>query len=376
MKQTLLNNLKNLPGARINRKIVVFSVDDYGNVRLDSKKALENLKQNNIHPNGRFDELDTLETTQDLEQLYEVLTSVKDKTGRNAAFTPYALPCNIDFEATQEKREFVPETLHKTWKRLKNEQPKAYENIDKLWQEGMDNKIFIPQFHGREHLNINLFNKSYAAGEAAVIQNLKYKSLIALPSRKDLPNVGFTQAFAFWDKSEIESHKEIIKDGLQKFREVYGFDTTVFTPPAQQLHPELYAYIETLGVQAIDKPLYTNRHLGTGNYKKEFNKLGRSSGQNHITIVRNVVFEPTNGNIDHVGKALKQVEAAFRWNKPANISSHRVNYCGHIDPQNRRLGLAALKELLQRIVKKWPDVEFMGVDEMVRVVEGRWVVMR
>jgi hypothetical protein len=39
MKQNLILNLKNLVGWRTKRKIVVISVDDYGNVRLDSKKA-------------------------------------------------------------------------------------------------------------------------------------------------------------------------------------------------------------------------------------------------------------------------------------------------------------------------------------------------
>ncbi len=85
-------------------------------------------------------------------------------------------------------------------------------------------------------------------------------------------------------------------------------------------------------------------------------------------LVRNVVFEPTNGNSDHIGKALKQIEAAFQWHKPANISTHRVNYCGHIDPANRAKGLNSLKTLLQQIVKKWPDVEFISSAELGELI--------
>jgi hypothetical protein len=77
---------------------VVFSVDDYGNVRLDSKQARTNLDAAGLPIYSRFDALDTLETKQDLEQLYTVLSSVKDKKGKSAVFTPFALPCNIDFE--------------------------------------------------------------------------------------------------------------------------------------------------------------------------------------------------------------------------------------------------------------------------------------
>jgi hypothetical protein len=82
-------------------------------------------------------------------------------------------------------------------------------------------------------------------------------------------------------------------------------------------------------------------------------------------MVRNVVFEPTEERgIDWVDFTLKQIENAFRWDKPAIISSHRVNFCGHIDKKNREKGLKSLESLLQEIVKKWPDVEFMSADEL------------
>jgi hypothetical protein len=82
-------------------------------------------------------------------------------------------------------------------------------------------------------------------------------------------------------------------------------------------------------------------------------------------LVRNVVFEPThNRGFNWVDFTFKQVEAAFRMNKPANISSHRVNYCGHINEENRKVGLTALKQLLDKIVKRWPEVEFISADQL------------
>ena len=88
-------------------------------------------------------------------------------------------------------------------------------------------------------------------------------------------------------------------------------------------------------------------------------------------MVRNCVFEPTEpSNIDWVETCLKQVEVAFRWNRPAMISSHRVNFCGHIDPENRKIGILALKKLLKNIVKKWPDVEFMTTVELGKLIQN------
>lgn len=82
-------------------------------------------------------------------------------------------------------------------------------------------------------------------------------------------------------------------------------------------------------------------------------------------MVRNIVFEPVeNRGEDSVNLAMKQIEAAFRWNRPAIISSHRVNFCGHVNPENRVNGITALKDLLKRITERWPDVEFMSADQL------------
>ena len=158
---------------------------------------------------------------------------------------------------------------------------------------------------------------------------------------------------------------------MSHFEKVFGFAPRTFTPPSQQLHPELYPFVESLGVQGIDKPLRCTRRLDKGKEVREINVLGQKAGHSHVTIVRNVVFEPTKDlAFDSVKLALDQMAAAFRWRRPAIISSHRVNFCGHIDPENRKYGLAALKRLLDGIVSRWPDVQFISADELVEKVRA------
>ena len=55
---------------------------------------------------------------------------------------------------------------------------------------------------------------------------------------------------------------------------------------------------------------------------------------------------------------------AYYWNKPAIISTHRLNYVGYINPSNRDKNLKLLDHLLSSILKKWPDVEFMTSVEL------------
>lgn len=371
MKQTLANHIKNVGGWTTKRKILCFAVDDYGNIRLHSPGSVEKLKSKGVQLSGRFDYFDALDTCEDYEQLYEVLSSVKDKHQNHAIFTPYALSANIDFDKVlKERRKYEYELLPETYKKLAAED-QAYEGAFEMLQEGISNKLIKPQFHGREHLNIGLFEDFLNIEHPHLMANLENHSYAGIPKLTEKPTIGFTQAFAFWDEKEVENHKVIIKDGLQCFEKVYGYKSVTFTPPAQQLHPELYAYIKTQGVLSIDKSRTSQRHLGHDKYVQEKNKLGYQNNQEHITMVRNVVFEPTDDRgVDWVEFTFKQIQAAFRLNKPAIVSSHRVNYCGHIDLENRTKGLTTLKMLLQKVVQKYPEVEFMSVDQLAEEIHA------
>ena len=370
---SIISNLKNSIGWKTKRKIVVFSVDDYGNVRLNSAEARNNLDAAGMKIYSRFDALDTLETTQDLEQLFKVLSSVKDKNGRHAVFTPFALPCNIDFEKmeTENYEKFHFETLPNTYKKLATQQPQAYTGTWDLWKEGIAKGFLKPQFHGREHLNLTIFNDKLQKKDAQLLTALKNKSYTSI-SDDDYPTMSSMAELDFWDVKENETMKPILKEGLQLFEEVYGYRSNYFTPPVFNIHHSLFQTLKDNGIQFLDLALLRNEHQGFNKFKKSFNYIGKKTKEGLTIMVRNVVFEPTEDRgIDWVSFTMKQIETAFRWNKPAIISSHRVNFCGHIDEQNREKGLAALKYLLQEIVKKWPDVEFMAADELATYLKNK-----
>lgn len=371
-KENLILNVKNIIGWKTKRKILVFSVDDYGNVRLDSKEAREKLDAAGMKIYSRFDLYDTLETKQDLEQLYEVLSSVKDKNGRHAIFTPYALPCNINFEKMEQEgfQKYHFETLPETYNKLAIKYPKAYQDAWSIWQEGIEKGFMKPQFHGREHLNLILFNDKLKKQDLELLTALKNRSYTSI-SDEDYPTISSTAAFDFWDPKENEAFKPILEEGLHLFKEVFGYKSNYFTPPVYNIHHSLYRTLVSNGIKYIDLGLIRKEHQGFGKYKTEINYTGKKTKQGLTIMVRNVVFEPTEDRgIDWVAFTMKQIEAAFRWNKPAIISSHRVNFCGHIDIKNREKGLLELKKLLHQITTKWPDVEFMSADEVADLVSN------
>lgn len=370
---SIFSNLKNSIGWKTNRKIVVFSVDDYGNVRLNSAQARQNMDLTGMKIYSRFDALDTLETTQDLEQLFEVLSSVKDKNGMPAVFTPFALPCNIDFEKMEadDFQNFYYETLPNTYKKLAIQQPEAYTGTWDLWKTGMAKGLLKPQFHGREHLNLTVFNEKLKKRDPELLTALKNKSYTSI-SDDEYPTMSSMAALDFWDVKENEMMKPVLIEGLQLFEQVYGYKSNYFTPPVFNIHHSLFQTLKDNGIEYLDLALLRQEHQGQNVYKKSFNYIGKNTKEGLTIMVRNVVFEPTEDRgIDWVAHTMKQIETAFRWQKPAIISSHRVNFCGHIDPINREKGLDSLRRLLHEIVKKWPDVEFMAADEMAQVLNRK-----
>jgi hypothetical protein len=262
------------------------------------------------------------------------------------------------------------ELLPLTFKKLSSLQPFAYEGAWNFWQEGINKGLMCPEFHGREHFNLKIFKEKLAKKDQALILSLENRSLTNV-GYSGYSSIGWTASFSFWDPVKDTAYfPQMIKEGLDFFEQVYGYESVAFTPPAQQVPSDLESELRNFGLEALDKPFFQKKHVGFDRYKMEFCTMRYKEKKGLVELVRNVVFEPTASSIDHVSKALAQIEAAFTWNKPAIISSHRVNFCGHIDPNNREKGLGDLKSLLGAIVKKWPDVEFVSIRDLVQLIKN------
>ena len=364
------NHLKNLSGWTTKRKYVAFAVDDYGNVRIASGEARQYLRAHGVALSGRFDRYDALDSVEDFEQLFAVLGSVRDGRGRHPVFTTFAMPCNVDLQRSLEANTLVSEDLDVTYRRVADEEPAAYAGAFAAMHDGITRGFLRPQFHGREHVNAELFDLQLRAAHPHVRANAEVRSMAGIPSHPRLPGVRFTEAYALWERTAVQAHRRILADGMMRFERVYGYRPTVFTPPAMYLHPDLWDDLVSLGIRAIDQPRVHSVHLGEGSYRRMRHVSGRRLRDGLVSVVRNCLFEPNSRPIDWVAHTMAQIQAAFLWRKPAIISSHRVNFCGQIAPENRRDGLQMLHALLRRIVETWPDIEFVSVDELVSKMPG------
>ena len=96
---------------------------------------------------------------------------------------------------------------------------------------------------------------------------------------------------------------------------------------------------------------------------------GKKNSFGTVYTVRNAWFEPFSDPVrDWVSDCLRDIEVSFKWGKPAIIESHRANYVGSINADNRNRNLKKLSELLNRIISVWPDVEFISSDQLTDIM--------
>ena len=365
-KRNLIRNLSNIPGWRTNRKIVVIESDDWGAIRMASKEVLDKLIKAGVPISDcRYNNNDSLASEDDLSSLFEVLQSVKDQKGNSAVFTAVSVVANPDFDKIEQNgfQQYFYEPFTETLKKY----PYHAKSYD-LWKEGIKNRLFIPQFHGREHLNVTGWLKALRNGNHDTLLAFKHR-IYGITPRDFQSNVSFQAAFDMEDISEITYHKEVIKQGLELFEKLFGYKARYFIPTNGPFNNQLEAVAAECGIKYIGTSKIQLEPIGEGRTRKVFHRIGQKNSYGQTYITRNCFFEPTDESKNWIDNCLKEIEIAFRWGKPAVVSSHRVNYIGYINSANRTNGLKQLKTLLDEIVKRWANVEFLTTDQLGDLID-------
>lgn len=359
IKNTIKYNLKNIPGWRSKRKIVVFECDDWGTNRIPSAEKYKKLLENGIPvDNSPYNRFDTIERKEDLEALFEILLSFKDKNGRNAVFTPFFNMANPNFEKIRESNfeKYHYEKFTETLSRYGE-----FEDVTKLYREGIDENIFLPQFHGREHLNVSLWMEYLKRDDRDVKKGFNHNFYSVPADGLSEVTASFRPTFYYRDKNEVGFLKNSIKEGTDLFEEIFGYRATVFDPPNGVFPSVLEEELFNCGIKTIVANRFRLEPVNDGKFKKKYYSFGQKNQYGQYYYIRNCAFEPYDDR--SVDYCLRMVGAAFRWGKPAIISTHRVNYNGGIDPKNREKGLINLKQLIKILLDKWPEIEFLSSGE-------------
>lgn len=366
-RETLSYNLQGAFGQTINRKLLIIESDDWGLVRAPSMENFTSLLNAGISVDKcSYNRLDSLEDDSDIEALVKACKDLRDKDGNSLKITSNFIMANPNFERIEQNKF---EKYH--YRNLAESYHHVHGNKRTLSaiESAVAENIMVPQLHGREHLQVNHWMNALRQGEEETLEAFKH-GIFGHPSvYARRTGLNFLSAFHIATKQELEFAGKSVLEASSIFKNTFGFESKTFIAPRYIWPVDLETYIVESGIEALQGThIQFLPVLGNSNVKlkKRFNWMGRKNVNNLDYLIRNVFFEPAlDQNFAWEANALKRIETAFFWGKPAIISMHRINFMGGLSEDNRNANLKRLKYLVQSALTKWPDLTFGSSIDLV-----------
>jgi hypothetical protein len=367
LKQTLKKHLINCRGPRLKQKFLVFESDDWGAIRIPNLKVREILWENNLtKKTDPFSRFDALESAEDYQALFDVLSKFKDQKGSHPIITANFILNNPDFNAikTFGFEEYKSESFLKTYS--------MYEGNEKAWetfQLGISQNLMKPQFHGTEHLNVVRWmrflkdnNKGYK--RAFDLNCYAIDDLTAQNRRSNL-----MAAYDYNSNEEFNYIQKSIVEGLQQFKDIFGFASQTTIAPCYVWNDKIEQIFYDENINGFQGSFLQNIPNSNKSFQKKYRYTGQKNNLNQTYLVRNGLFEPSiNDKVNWVDKCLESIEIAFKWGKPAVIGSHRINFAGRLDVEQRNSNLKNFESLIKKVLQKWPDVYFVSSEQLFKLL--------
>ena len=348
------------------RRLVVLESDDWGSIRMPNKNIYNTLIKKGFRLNNRpFERFDSIATNEDLTALFDLLQSFKDVNGNHPILTANIITANPDFEKIR-KNNFQQYYFEEFTQTLKN-----YDTDFSIWENGVSSKVFFPQFHGREHLNVPKWMLSLNKLTGDDYEAFDY-GLMGIPA-KNKPNAGNVYQAAFDFCTKVDSNKSFIinsiNDGIEIFKKHLKYYPKSFIAPVYTWD----SYIEEILKKHDIRNLQSGRFQNVSN-KKDVIKHNIGELKDGVVFnVRNAFFEPStildfNSRFKSLDQLKFHTNLAFRFNKPLTISLHRLNFVGRLEKKNRNINLELFRDYLKWLIKKYPEVEFLNTLELMKII--------
>lgn len=354
---------------------MVMESDDWGSIRNpvleDHMEASEELRRKSLDPFYRYD---GLEGDEDIRMLMECLGAFKDQKGRPPVLTMNFAVANPDFEGIRQSNfaSYALEPFEKTYQRAaRHKQTLA------LLKMGMELGLFFPQFHCREHVNVHRWMKDLK-NEGKDGNKLRIAFSMGMIATEDCTSpsnrYGYMDSFNYDTPSQRQDLAPIVAEGMQLFRDIFGYSSQSFIASCYIWDDFVEGLLLQEGVHYIQggkAQWIPGAAEGTLQLNRRSHYIGEKNKEGQIYLVRNAIFEPTwNEEVDWVERCLKDMEFAFSRQKPATISTHRLNYIGTFSRENREKNVERLGTLLRSALKRWPELEFISTAELGLRMKG------
>ena len=161
-----------------------------------------------------------------------------------------------------------------------------------------------------------------------------------------------------------------IRESANLFEQFFGFKSESFIAPRYIWNDVIEKELANVGIKYIQGKIVQSIP-NENSLKSKIHLFGSKNKYDQIYLNRNVFFEPTqNPRFPWMKDALNRIDISFRWGKPAIISMHRLNFMGGLNVSNRTNNLIALKQLINKVQNKYPDVIFMSTNELGKLINN------
>jgi hypothetical protein len=305
-----------------------------------------------------------LVNSDDLSHLFDILSGVKDINGNSAVITPLTVVTQPDLRKIKDSgyHEYAYVDFIKGIEEIYGKR-----SAD-LWKEGVDSGLLAPEYHGRDHINIPVWLELCRNNND--VRNLADHGVIAIPYNTEIKSVSVkgSAAYYFCDKKDFQMKLESLEEGIRIFENLFNKKPISFTPPGGGYGTPYESMLYREGIRAVQIGKYHKFIRKDFTIKRKIAFLGRKSDSGIIYTPRNCTFEPhSKMKSDWIDTCLKDIQDCFSSEKPAIISSHRINFVNSKSEYNG-FGTHKLGQLLRSIISKFDNIEFMSTKQLIELM--------
>lgn len=300
-----------------------------------------------------------------LREIASLLAEFSDDKGNPPVMTLGMVLASADGEKTVASGNYQRQTIS----------PETHKALLDTIHEGVARGVFSTQLHGLEHYwpealmtasNAEAAVKSWLLrAPEAPIEDLPSPLQSRWVDASILPACSLACA-------EVESaaHQEI-----DAYQLIFGEVPRVVVPPTFIWNESVEQAWADAGVEVVITPgrrFETRDEQGKPAGGKETIFNGQIGKNGILYLVRDVYFEPSIGHT--AAQALLAFEIKTRNGRPVLFETHRFNFLGQ--EQQRTRALAALRELLTRVLENHPRLSFLSTEKLAQILRHRdpeWV---
>lgn len=220
-------------------------------------------------------------------------------------------------------------------------------------------------------MNVSMFMSALREGKREALFGFEHGMPGLIPAGPPSGGNYYVGATRYDSMEDKEDKLKIFLEGLKLFKDLFGFSSESIIPTNYTWSPDFNRAVFQQGVKYMQGIRQVREPVPGAKDRFHDVYLGKENELGQLYMVRNTIFEPSlfkMGIKDPVERCLSEMGIAFRMFKPAVISSHRINYAGFIDPDNRDRNLRMLEQILSRALKRWPDLEFTTTPRLGKLI--------